>query len=332
MKQFLLFENVIKKELYFHLLFWSVYIMLPFFKYVGNDYFYTQWILNNSNTPLTIGVAYGCYFMIFSLKNYRILILIMWLSIMTIAGVFISKYIIDLYIFQLNNYTLKSHVFSILSEYIVVCLIFYSFYNTKKSYNLSNSLKVAELENLKAQINPHFLLNTLNSIYLYTLKNDKKASELILKLADNFKYVLREGKQEKVTLKADWNHVNDFIKIHQLRWKDKITFEIEEEIEEELLFISPLILITFVENAIKYTSKLRGNNRIVINLKVLGEQLEFFCKNKYDPNSLLSKGLESDGIGLENTKKRLALLYPQRHHLQIDKKETCFAIVLKIEL
>ncbi len=333
MKHYFKIENIIKKEVYLHLLFWICYISLPLLKYTGNDYFYTQWILNNSNIFLVMLTAYCCYYFNYPLKSkYRLLLLGLFLGIMTLFGVYLSKFIIDLYIDQLGNYSVKAHAFSILSEYILICLIFYSFYSFKKRYALHNSLRIAELKNLKTQINPHFLFNTLNSIYSYTLQNDKKASELILKLSDNFKYVLNEGKKEKVPVKTDWQHCKDFIAISTLRWEEKIIFDLKEEIHNESAFISPLIFITFIENAVKYTSKLKGENKIKIDLKVTEDQVSFQCSNIYDSNYMLSHKWESGGIGLTNTKKRLELLYPNKHDLIIQDDGTVFKVDLNILL
>ncbi len=334
MKQLFKIENIIKKEVYLHLLFWMFYVSLPFIKYIGNDYFFTQWILNNSNTPLVMLTTYCCYYFIFPLKNnYKIIILVGFLGIMTIIGVFTSKYIIDIFIHQLGNYTLKSHIFSTLSEYILVCLIFYALYAVKKSYQLSTALKTAELKNLKSQINPHFLFNTLNNIYSYSIQNDKKASELILKLSDNFKYVFHEGQNEKVELRKDWEHLKDFISINKYRWEDKLTFEISEDFESKNHLISPLILITFIENAVKYTSKQKGNNHIIsIAINIQNNELFFKCSNPCNSTYSLENEWESSGLGLKNTMKRLDLLYPKKHSLIIEESETMFVITLKMTL
>lgn len=334
MKQLFKVENIIKKEVYLHVLFWMFYVSLPFIKYVGNDYFFTQWILNNSNTLLTILVAYCCYRFIFPLKSiYKIVVLIGFLGIMTIMGVLASKYIIDLFIHQLDNYTFKSHFFSTLSEYMLVCLIFYTFYSFKKSYQLNTTLKTVELKNLRSQINPHFLFNTLNNIYSYSIQNDTKASELILKLSDNFKYVFHEGQNEQVELKKDWKHLKDFISISKYRWEDKLIFKIDEDFDNQDLLISPLILITFVENAVKYTSKLKGDGHIItIDLNIQDCELSFKCANPYNSNYFLEKELESSGIGLKNTVKRLDLLYPKKYSLKIEEIENMFVSTLKMTL
>jgi len=334
MKKLFKIENIIKKEVYLHLLFWMFYVSLPFVKYIGNDYFFTQWILNNINTPLVMLTAYFCYYFIFPLKKYyKFIIFLGLLFIMTMVGVFTSKYIVDIFIHQLDNYTFKSHIFSTLSEYILVCLIFYALYAIKKSYQLSTSLKTAELKNLKSQINPHFLFNTLNNIYSYSIQNDKKASELILKLSDNFKYVFHEGQKEKVELRKDWEHLKDFISISKFRWEDKLTFDVSEDFECENDLISPLILITFIENAVKYTSKQKGNNHIIsIAINTQNNELFFKCSNPCKSTYYLESEWKSSGIGLKNTIKRLDLLYPKKHSLIIEESETIFVVTLKMIL
>jgi LytS/YehU family sensor histidine kinase len=252
---------------------------------------------------------------------------------MTIIGVFTSKYIIDLFIHQLDNYTFKSHIFSTFSEYVLVCLIFYALYAIKKSYQLSSTLKTAKLKNLKSQINPHFLFNTLNNIYSYSIQNDGKASELILKLSDNFKYVFHEGQNEKVELRKDWEHLKDFISISKYRWENKLTFEINEEFDAKNHLISPLILITFIENAVKYTTKLKGNNHIIsIDLNVQNNELFLKCSNPCNSKYSLEKDWESSGIGLTNTIKRLGLLYPKNHNLKIEESKIMFVITLEMTL
>ncbi|WP_298518940.1 sensor histidine kinase [uncultured Kordia sp.] len=326
-------ENILKREIYLHLLFWTLYITYPLLKHIDSNYILVQWITANSNIVLLLVLVYVCYYFFFPWRNrYKIPLLLLFFGVMTVLGVFFSEAILNLYIYHLDGYSYKTHALGILSEYILVSLIFYSFYSFKKSYILSNHLRIAELKNLKSQINPHFLFNTLNNIYAYTLTNNEKASELILKLSDNFKYILREGKKEQVSVELDWQHIKDFIYINSLRWEDKIVFEIDEEITNNKLLISPLILITFVENAVKYTSKLKGENRIVISLKINNEELFFTCKNPYNAEYVLSDDWESSGIGLKNTKKRLELLYPNRHELIIEDQNALFNVMLKLDL
>lgn len=326
-------ENILKKEIYLHIIFWGLYITYPLLKHTDSNYILVQWITANSNIVLLLITVYACYYFFFSWRNrYRIPVLLLFFVLMTVLGVLFSEYILNLYIYHLDGYSYKTHALGIVSEYILVCLIFYSFYSFKKAYNLSNHLRIAELKNLKSQINPHFLFNTLNNIYAYTLTNDKKASELILKLSDNFKYVLHEGKKEKVSIAIDWQHIKDYMYMNSLRWEDKIIFEVDEEIKNENVLISPLILITFVENAVKYTSKLKGENKVSIRLKVSDKELFFTCENPYNAEYVLTDDWKSSGIGLKNTKKRLELLYPNQHELKIEDRKDQFKVTLKLDI
>ena len=326
-------ENILKREVYLHILFWILYIAYPFFKYADSQHVLVQWVTGNSNILMLLITVYTCYYFFFSWRNsYKILVLVAFFAVTTVLGVLLTEYILHLYIYHIDKYSYGTHALGILSEYILVCLIFYSFYSFKKSYILSNHLRVAELKNLKAQINPHFLFNTLNNIYAFTLTNDSKASELILKLSDNFKYVLHEGKKEKVPIATDWQHIKDFMYMNSLRWEDKIIFEVDEEITNKNVLISPLILITFVENAVKYTSKLKGENTIVIKLIANDKELFFTCVNPYNSSYILTDDWKSSGIGLKNTKKRLKLLYPNQHELKIEDQKDQFMVSLKLNL
>lgn len=326
-------ENIIQKEIYVHILFWILYICYPFLKYTDSNYIIVQWITANSNLLLLLVLVYTCYYFFFPWKSsYKLPVLLLFFAVMTVLGVLFSEYILSLYIYHLDRYSYKTHALGILSEYILVCSIFYSFYSFKKAHTLSHHLRIAELNNLKAQINPHFLFNTLNNIYAYALTNDQKAPELILKLSDNFKYVLNEGKNEKVYLKQDWQHIKDYIYINSMRWEDKIIFNVTEDIRNENVLIAPLILITFVENAVKYTSKLKGENTIRMDLKVTEETLLFRCENSYNPDYVLTEEWKSSGVGLKNTKKRLELLYPNRYSLHIEPKDNQFVVELKLDL
>jgi sensor histidine kinase YesM len=328
------FEDILKKEVYLHLLFWSLYVAFPLLNYAGDIYAIVRWKTSNSNILLTIVYAYVCYYYLFSLKHKnKVFILIAFTTIMTVLGTFFSEFLIRKIIYQIDNYSFWIHSLGILGDYFSIGILFLSFYHIKKNHQLDNEKKIAEISSLKAQINPHFLLNTLNSIYAYTLEGNKKAPELILKLSDNFKYVLHEGQKNKVSILNDVDHIKDFIEINRLRWGDKIDITFINEIENQELQITPLLLITFVENAIKYSSKLKGNHhKIEIEYLTQNNKLTFSCKNSFDKDYKLSKQWEESGIGLTNTKKRLNLIYKNEYKLLIINKDTTFNVHLTLEL
>jgi LytS/YehU family sensor histidine kinase len=327
------FEEILKREVYLHLLFWCLYITFPLLNYTGKPFAIEQWGVNNSNILLDIIYVYVCYCYLFSIKRNKVIILLLFTAGMTVIGTYLSEFVIMKIIYQLDNYSFWTHSLGILGEYFFIGILFLSFYSIKKNHQLDQEKKIAEINNLKAQINPHFLLNTLNSIYAYSLEGNKKAPELILKLSDNFKYVLYEGQKNKVSLLNDLNHIKDFIEINRLRWGDKVEFVFTNEIENEDLQVSPLLLITFVENAVKYTSKLKGNHhKIEIEYLEKNNRLTFSCKNSFDKNYKLSDQWEESGIGLTNTKKRLDLMYQNQYQLNITDEDSIFNVHLTLEL
>ena len=172
---------------------------------------------------------------------------------------------------------------------------------------LEAQISQANFNFLKAQINPHFLHNTLNFLYAKSLPYSSELSEGILTLSDIMRYALSQGNQKdgKAPLKDEIEHVNNVIKISQLRYSNqlKVNFEVSGEVNEAMII--PFVLITLVENAFKHGDLKNQEYPIDIKLKVEGSKLYFYCRNKKraGPKQL------STGIGLENIKKRLVLAY-----------------------
>lgn len=328
------FEDILKKEMYLHLLFWCLYIMYPLLNYIGDSYVFLQFKTFNSNTLFTIIFAYGCYFYLFPLRSkYKVFIIIFFTILMALLGTLFSEFLIMKMIYQIEKYSFFTHFLSTLGDCVFVGILFLSFYHIKKNYQLDKEKRIAEINSLKAQINPHFLLNTLNSIYAYSLENNEKTSELILKLSDNFKYILHEGQKYKVSVTNDLEHIKDFIEINNLRWHDKMSINLKSNIDDELQQISPLLLITFIENAIKYSSKLKGNHhKIDIEYLVKNKKLTFFCKNSFNENYKLSEEWSKSGIGLKNVQKRLDLIYSNQYQLDITKNNSIFKVHLILHL
>lgn len=221
-------------------------------------------------------------------------------------------------------------------------MAFFALHSIKKLYAKQLELDTtkqekqqAELSALKAQINPHFLFNTLNNIYANALKKDEKTPDLILKLSSSFRYVLHEGQKEKVTLSHEITHVKDYISLQEERLSTKIQADFFEDIDNPKTEIAPLLLIPFVENAFKYTSILKGkNHRIRIRAVLKRDQFSFYCENPYNENKKpeIDANWQESGIGIKNTQRRLQLLYPERYQLQIKKENNVFKVILTISL
>jgi sensor histidine kinase YesM len=181
---------------------------------------------------------------------------------------------------------------------------------------------------LKAQINPHFLHNTLNFLYAKSLPYSEELSEGILTLSDIMRYALSEGnaKDGKAPLKDEIEHVRNVIKINQLRFSNKLNVQFEVEGVVNGAMIIPFVLITLVENAFKHGDLKSTDEPIDIKLKVDVNKLYFFCRNrkKSGPKEL------STGIGLENIKKRLDLAYGTDYFFNVKDEEAFYTTELTI--
>lgn len=185
----------------------------------------------------------------------------------------------------------------------------------------------AELLQLKSQLNPHFLFNTLNGIYTLALTKDNAAPDAVLKLSHLLRYVMAETNADFVPLERDLEHLHHFVDLHQMRLTAQTPVHFKVQGDPSGIQIAPLILLPFVENAFKFGSSARDLSPIDIELKILpGNSLEFSCRNLIrNPNS------DSTGIGISNTRRRLDLLYPGRYKLDISNQAGVYEVYLKIE-
>ncbi len=187
----------------------------------------------------------------------------------------------------------------------------------------------AELQLLKAQVHPHFLFNTLNNIYSFSLENSPKTSQLILKLSSLLNYMLYDCKAELVCLEKEITVMKDYIDLEKERYANKleVSLNIEGDIKDK--YISPLLLLPFLENAFKHgTSEQLEKPWLSMDLTVKHNTLR--CKIVNSKNDLVP--ISENGIGISNVKKRLAFLYPGKHELKIDSEPDFFVASLVIEL
>jgi LytS/YehU family sensor histidine kinase len=183
----------------------------------------------------------------------------------------------------------------------------------------------AELSFLKAQINPHFLFNTLNNIYTQSVINSEHTSESIMKLSNIMRYVTDDVTQDFVLLKDEIDCVRDYIELQRLRLgaDAEINFNVQGKGDDKK--IAPLIFMTFIENAFKYGVTKKEKTVININLSIEQQKIEFHCENKIYPHK---SNLERTGIGIANTRQRLEHLYPARHELLITDAGQLYSVYL----
>ncbi|MEL7163341.1 MAG: histidine kinase, partial [Bacteroidota bacterium] len=187
----------------------------------------------------------------------------------------------------------------------------------------------AELNQLKGQLNPHFLFNTLHGIYALALERDARAPDAILQLSKLLDYSLTGPDQHFVNLQDDIDHLQDYIELNQLRLSPKTTLEVDLVGNYTAHTVAPFLLLPFVENAFKYGVSTAVASRIVISATVSQQRLHFTCRNRRFTGRSSGKG---HAIGIENVRRRLMLLYPQRHELSLQQSKTHYEVTLTIDL
>ncbi|GAB4017642.1 histidine kinase [Spirosoma migulaei] len=187
-----------------------------------------------------------------------------------------------------------------------------------------------QLSYLKAQINPHFLFNTLNSIYSLAIIESPQTADALIKLSSFLRYVIQESQENQVSLINELDYIGQYIALQQLRLGDTAQIDFTVEGQANGRQIVPLLLISFIENAFKYGVSPEEPSTIQIHISITGDELHCHVANNkvrvFQPTAVAS------GIGLTNTKARLQLLYPERHQLVISDKPDTFTIDLSITL
>lgn len=201
----------------------------------------------------------------------------------------------------------------------------------KQSMELELKLKEAELKLLKAQIHPHFLFNTLNNLYGLVLSGSENASDIVLRISSLLDYILYQSSRPFVNVEEEVQYMKDYIELERLRYMD-LEIKINEEGSYKDHKIAPMILQPFVENAFKHgISKDIGNQWLKIDIQLFENRLCFNVENPRSSDMNTDKSGDSEGIGLNNVKKRLEILYIDRHKLDIDENEDVFRIKLELE-
>lgn len=187
-----------------------------------------------------------------------------------------------------------------------------------------------ELDMLNAQLNPHFLFNTLNNIDSLIRFNPDKASESLITLSEIMRYMLYDAKKTKVPLKSEVIHYRNIIRLQLLRLKDPSKVEFTTEVEDDSAEVAPLLFLPFLENAFKYALFDPPGPAIEIGLQSSAGRIAFRCSNFCGLRNETARQ-KTGGIGLANLKRRLELLYPGKHKLEIRDENSYFSVQLILE-
>jgi len=230
-------------------------------------------------------------------------------------------------------FTLRNMVSLIFTVIICVAIkgSFYWYHTEEQRKELERQRTEAELKNLKSQLNPHFLFNTLNNIYALIAISQEKSQQAVLELSKMLRYVLYDDNMHTVPLQKEVDFINNYIALMQLRLPENMQVNKDIDISRNpQMELAPLLFISLIENAFKHGTSPDKDSFVNIKLKVEeGDQIVCELENSYFPKSKEDKS--GSGIGLENLKRRLELLYPNNHTFTTGVKNDRFFAKLTIK-
>lgn len=185
-----------------------------------------------------------------------------------------------------------------------------------------------ELSFLKSQVNPHFFFNTLNNIYSLAVVRSEKTAPAVMKLSSIMRYILTETQRDLVPLRNEVDFIHNFIELQQVRLTDKVKLNFAATGDIETMLIAPLIFIPFVENAFKYGVSTKESSTIDITIHTSNNKILFYASNNIVASE--SNLMENTGIGINNVKRRLELMYPDKHQLSTTIENKTYVVKLEI--
>jgi sensor histidine kinase YesM len=302
--------------------------------------------------PVTIGMVnvFSFYLIpkfLFTQKYFWFALYTVYTIVISIFLIALSAFYAFLYINSLESlgteFMLTKNLYLIIvAVYIVVLLAsLFSAYresykvhlrNKELQYALLNGelqLKQEELSYLKMQIHPHFLFNTLNTIYGSAIAKREETPELILKLSNLLDYILYQTQKSEVPLQDEIDHLKDYLALEKLRHGSKLIITTSWPENQEKIKIAPMLFLPLLENSFKHGKSQNGQAFVNLSLEVNEDKINFTLKNSREEHEGNSN-LTSSGIGLANIKKRLQLLYPESHSFYIEKEKEYFLVQLQI--
>ena len=211
---------------------------------------------------------------------------------------------------------------------IPVLFLMWIYEQWKSVQALKSEKSRAELALLKSQINPHFIFNTLNNLYGLTVEKNEMAPAVVLKLSDMLRYTVYEAKEDFVNIEDEISYLEDYIELHRIRYQKDVKINFRHEVDQTCK-IAPLLFIILLENAFKHGVESKTEAAYIdIELTVVDNHIYFSIENNFEVKS----SLETGGIGMQNLKRRLEHIYPNKYNLDINESEPIYKVRLNIEL
>ncbi|MFD2245890.1 sensor histidine kinase [Pontibacter ruber] len=345
-------REITKNRLLLHVLFWAVYVC--FFGLLYGSYiddYYNAFMVEFIELPFKMTLVY--FNMYFLMPQYllqkRYMEFAVYLSLMMLAiGTLMQFVLLPVLIHPLicpttcteDNLTLYRFVKNIVnlgylvSISAVVYLLKNWYRHQQAAQNLAQDKLEAELKFLKGQIHPHFLFNTLNSLYSLSLKKSDKAPEVVLKLSGLMDYMLYDAAAAKVPLEKELSYIQNYIALERIRYGNRVDISYTESGSMAGRQIAPMMLLPFVENAFKHGVSTETENAwIRIDVKVQQDMLVVLVENCkcHDKASSSNRDMAS-GIGLKNVRRRLELLYEGRYTLEVEDEPDSYGVRLELNL
>ena len=335
-----------------HILFWLLYLILIAFS--SNIYYEDSNILviiakYSITVPIDVFATYfTAYFLLpkFLLKGKYIhfivlffLSAVMFIFLQRTLWYYISYPIFypesfqNLKFFRINYIFSFFNIYAIVGIFVSIKLLKYWFENQQTTRLLEKEKLEAELKFLKSQIHPHFLFNTLNNLYALTIDKSDLAPEVVIKLSDLLDYMLYECDTPQVSLDKEIKLINDYLLLEKIRYGKELQINFDVSGKTTGKQIAPMLLLPFIENSFKHgLSKKINNPWINITLRISNDSLYFNVKNNKAINKIKEKEEYTEGIGLQNVRRRLDLLYNGIYTLSLFDKGDSFEIDLNIKL
>ena len=340
----LTFIGMLKKKYTWHIIIWLGYILYQYSElFVDGDIDFASVALTTSYIFMALSTFYLSYFFVWKpflvFENRIRLVIGVILCLMYYVAV---RFLIDEIIFEalfgFGNYFSDEFVPYFLDNIwravyfsassLIVALLEKRTLVEKQNLELKNERKEAEMSLLRSQLNPHFLFNTLSFLYTKTLPLDPALGNTILKLSDMLRYSMQNSQVVQVDIEREIELVENYIAIFENRFEGKFFVKFYKPQSRRSHQIEPLLLIPFVENMFKHGVMHDRTDPGQITLSYQGDEMIFECRNKIN-NHQKDKGV---GIGLENVKRRLSLLYPDKHTLKIKSKDGYFIVRLTLKV